>query len=245
MEILTENEKQILSALYQHGNLTVSKLSKVTLINRTSLYPMLSKLQEKGLVSTIQTEGTTVLQPIDKGDFTQWVKRQEKNYQAATGELMQWVHDQKDSNSTLMTSTKFYEGHEAIKSLYADSWRKNPDKEILALTDYEKAYETMGEFFRQEYFEDRVKRGVHVKSLLPPSDSGRHDIDKANDLLRDMRFIDLFKGLGIELNIYGDSVSVVAFDDKKPTGILLKNDIIAKAFKQIFSFLWKQANAPK
>ncbi len=135
---------------------------------------------------------------------------------------------------------KYFEGHAGVQALYGDTWRDNAGKEILAITDYEQAYAVMGDqFFREEYFKQRVGHGVRVKSLLPDSPIGRADAKHAAELLRDMRFINLFKKLGIEINIYDDKVALVAFDAKKPSGVMIKNQIIARAFRNIFEYLWK------
>ena len=59
-------------------------------------------------------------------------------------------------------------------------------------------------------------------------------------MLREMKFINLFRDLNIEINIYGDKVSIVAFDEKKPTGVLIKNKKISLAMKEIFEYLWRK-----
>ncbi|MEK7185138.1 MAG: hypothetical protein AAB726_00780, partial [Patescibacteria group bacterium] len=73
------------------------------------------------------------------------------------------------------------------------------------------------------------------------SKSGLRDISRSEKLLRDMRFLDVFKNLGIEINVYGDKLSIVTFDDKEPSGIMIKNEIIAKAFKSLFTYIWDTA----
>jgi len=56
-----------------------------------------------------------------------------------------------------------------------------------------------------------------------------------------MGFSDVFKNLGIEINIFDDKLAIVAFDKKNPMGMILKNKIISDAFRKIFSFLWISA----
>ena len=58
-------------------------------------------------------------------------------------------------------------------------------------------------------------------------------------MIREMKFVKLFENLGIEINIYASKVSIVTFNEKNPSGVLIKNDLIAKAFKNIFEYLWK------
>jgi hypothetical protein len=96
----------------------------------------------------------------------------------------------------------------------------------------------MGDFFNNEYFSDRVARGVRVKNLVPESAVGRSELKHRKALLREVKFIDIFEDLGIEVNIYDDKVSIVAYDKKLPSGVLVKNAKIAEAMRKIFEYLW-------
>lgn len=238
--IINEKEKRVLSCLFKIKKGFVSNIAKETLINRTTLYPILDRLLAKGLVSKITIEGKVAYQPISLDEFKQWLHTVEMNTKKQTQNLSQWAEMQKKTlTNSLLSDIKYFEGIEGVKTLYADTWRNNADKMIYAITDYKKAYETMHDFFREEYFQTRVQHGVHVKNLIPESKEGRRDLKEAKKLLRQMKFIKIFEDLGIEVNIYDSKVMIVAFDQRNPSGILIKNETIAKAFKNIFEYLWK------
>jgi sugar-specific transcriptional regulator TrmB len=238
--ILSENEKRVLASLYKLEDCSVGKIAKETLINRTTLYPILENLVERGLVSKVKVEGKTIFQPISSEDFHSWAKRREKEFQQNNSELEDLIMAQNNKRKvSLVSEIKYFEGFDGVKNLYADTWRENSGKLIHAITDYEKAYETMGEFFRNDYFPARVKHGVRVLNLLPKSKAGENDLKDEKKYLRDMRFINLLKDLNIEINIYDSKLAIVAFDKKNPSGILIKNQKIAEAMKNIFEYLWK------
>lgn len=203
------------------------------------MYPIIEKLEQKGLVSSLSEEGIKYYQAISKEELIEWTKRKQQEYEEKASSFQGWIEEQ-DASPSLATEVKHFVGYDGVKSLYDESWRNNSDKEILAITDYKKAYEVMGDFFRNDYFRRRLRRDVQVKSILPESEIGKQDIPKAKELLRDMRFLKLFEDLGIELNIYDDKIAIVAFDKKRPTGVIIKNQIMANAFKEIFGFLWNK-----
>lgn len=244
--LIDEREQSILAALYEGGQVSVSALAKATLVNRTTLYPILQKLLEKGLVTSVQTEGRVFYQAITVSELESWAERKQQETEQAAIELTQWAKQMKNgTNTSLVADIKYFDGLEGVMNLYNDTWRENKEKTIYAITDYEKAYEVVGNvFLRDDYFEKRVAHGVQVKSLLPDSKVGRKDVKSAKELLRDMRFIDLFEDLGIEINIYDDKIALFSFDEKKPSGILIKNATIAGAFKHIFEYLWKSSKKP-
>jgi sugar-specific transcriptional regulator TrmB len=241
MELITPKERRVLGALYKLGSSPISKVAKETLINRTALYHTVEELLKKGLVTKINKEGGTYFQAISSVEFKTWSKRQVDSISDQTNELEGWLHNQKNELPTLHSDIKYFEGLDGVKNLYADSWRDNKEKMIYAITDYDKAYKSLNTFLEKEYFPDRISGDVHVKSLLPKSASGKRDLLRAKELLRDMKFVNIFKDLGIEINIYGPKISIVVFDEKKPSGIIIKNQIIAKAFKDIFEYLWTSA----
>jgi len=241
MKLINSKERKVLGALYKLGDSPISKIAKETLINRTALYHVVEGLLEKGLVTKLNKEKSAHFQPISQCDFRLWAKRQIESVANQTDELEDWLVTQGEESPSLHTNIKYFEGIEGVKNLYADSWRNNKEKLIYAITDYDRAYKTFNDFLEKEYFPDRVAHDVHVKSLLPPSTSGKKDVSRKKQLLREMRLLNIFKDLGIEINVYDSKVAIVAFDKKNPSGIIIKNEIIAKAFKDIMRHLWNTA----
>ena len=237
---LNEREKRVLEALYHLENAAISQIAKETLINRTTLYPILEKLIAKGLVSKLLIEGRTLFQPISLEDLKDWMKRKEQEFKKHSEDILGWAKTVKSAKgNSLLSDIKYFEGFEGVKNLYADSWRDNEQKIIYAITDYKSAYATMNDFFQDDYFQARINHGVRVKNILPESAEGRKDLKREKELLREMKFVKIFQDLGIEINIYGSKLSIVAFDKQNPSGVLIKNEKIASAFKNIFEYLWK------
>ena len=241
MRLLTEKEQKVLGGLYKLGSSPISKIAKETLLNRTALYHTIELLIDKGLVTRIQKEHGQYIQPISIEEYKMWAQNQVEEMRQQTETLEKWIAQQTESQS-LYSDIRYFEGKEGLKHLYADTWRDNKDKIIYAITDYENAYAVLNEFLEKEYFPDRIRFGVQVKNLLPSSAAGKRDLARAKKLLRDVRFLDIFKNLGIEINIYGNKVAIMAFDKKHPTGILIKNALIAQALKDIFDHLWNSSS---
>lgn len=240
---LNDKEKIILQALYKQGDTpaSISNISKETLINRTTLYPMLEKLADKGLISKFNFEGKTIFQAISIEDLKELMTRKEKEFKKNSEDILNWAKAIKSTkNNSLLSNIKYFEGFDGVKNLYSDSWRENKGKMIYAITDYKGAYECMKDFFKEDYFKTRVKHGVRVKNLLPESEEGKKDLNEAKELLREMKFIKIFQDLNIEVNIYDSKLSIIAFDKKNPSGVLIKNEKIAEAFKNIFEYIWKK-----
>jgi sugar-specific transcriptional regulator TrmB len=240
-QFISEKELAVFMGLQKLGKSLVSEIAKETLFNRTALYHTLALLIDKGLVNEMKSNKVSYYEALSFDQYKIWGKRKIDELKADLSHIENVITDTSAENSTLRSSFKYYEGIEAIKNLYAETWRDNPKKEILAITDYDKAYKTLNNFLENEYFPDRVSRGIKVSSLLSKDKSGAKDVKRSKELLREMRFSDVLKNLGIEINIFSDSVAIFAFDEKKPTGVLIKNKLISEAFEKMFKFIWKNS----
>lgn len=234
--IMTNKEKVVFEVLASMGAVSASQIAKASSLNRTALYHTLRLLINKGLVFQVKKNDTTLFQAVNLEDFSLWTKKRIKEFEEVANKITSSYS--RVNHPVLHSGIRYFEGGEAVKKLYNETWRENTDKKIMAITDYKKAYETMGQFFNEEYFPLRVKSGVKVQSLLSLGAYAKNDMSRASELLRDMRFSDVLKDLGIEINIFDDKVAIVAFDKKSPMGMIIKNTIISKAFKKIFTYLW-------
>jgi hypothetical protein len=138
-----------------------------------------------------------------------------------------------------VSKIKYFEGFDGVKAMYADTWRNNKEKMIYAITDVKAAVTTMGKFFYKEYMPARMAHGVKVKDIMTQNKEGQHEVKVTNRYLREAKLAKgLFEDLGIEINIYDNKMAIAAYDKKKPCGVIVENEKIASAMKNIFKYLW-------
>jgi sugar-specific transcriptional regulator TrmB len=241
-ELLTKKEQRILACLYQVKHCTVGRLAKETIINRTSLYPILERLIEKGLVSAFVQDGVTIYEPIEPELFKEWLKKKKREVIDQTTQLEDWLDQAATSKQTpsLVSKIKYFEGFDGVKAMYADTWRNNKNKMIYAITDVRAAVSTMGKFFYNEYMPTRMAHKVRVKDIMTENKEGRHEVEVTSKYLREAKLAKgLFENLGVEINIYDNKLAIAAYDKEKPCGVIIENEKIANAMKNIFEYLWK------
>lgn len=241
-ELLTKKEQRVLTILYQVQHCPVSRLAKETVLNRTSLYPILERLIEKGLVSSFIQDGITIYEPIERELFKEWLSKKKGEVVEQTSELENWLDQTVNSKQapSLISKIKYFEGFDAVKGMYADTWRNNKDKIIYAITDVRAAVNSMGKFFYNEYMPARVVHGVRVKDIMTENKEGRLEAQAGKKYLRQAKLAKgLFEDLGVEINIYENKLAIAAYDKKKPCGVIIENEKIASAMKNIFEYLWE------
>ena len=240
--LLNEKEKRVLGTLYQIGYCPVSRLSKETMINRTSLYPIIEGLIKRGLISSSVQNGIAFFEPIEPKLFQEWLLNKEKETSNQIAQLKTWLNETKSSKQTisLVSKIKYFEGFDGVKAMYADTWRDNKSKIIRAVTDPKAAVNTMGEFFYKKYMPDRISHGVKVKDIMTDSKEGIKETKLSSQYLREAKLAKgLFENLGVEINIYENKFAITAYDMEKPCAIIIENEKIASAMKNIFEYMWK------
>ncbi len=245
-ELLTPKEKRVLSCLYRIKPCTVSQLAKETVLNRTSLYPILEKLTEKGLVSTFTQDGITIYEPIDPELFKDWLKKKKETLNTQAKDLESWLDKEATTNKapSLVSKLKYFEGFDGVQSMYADTWRNNKEKQIYAITDVKAAVSTMGDFFYNDYMPARMAHSVQVKDIMTENEEGQHEVKVTEKYQRQAKLAKgLFEDLGVEINIYDNKLAIAAYDKEKPCGVIIENEKIASAMKNIFEYLWEKIDS--
>lgn len=241
LELLNEKERRVLESLFKLGQTTVQFIAKDTLINRTALYHTLSSLIKKGVITKIEKDKISYFEAISVEQYEAWAKSKiEYLKEGVSSDILNFSSIKSDKKMSLYADVKYYEGKEAIKSLYSDTLYNNKEKMLYAITDYDKGYGTLeGKWLEEEYLPERVKRGIRVRNIVPNTELARKYTDTAEKLLRDISFVNFFNDLGVEISLYDNKMAIVAFDEKHPLGVIIKNDIIAKAFKEILRYIWE------
>ncbi len=239
MDLLNDKERRILESLFKLGQSTVNQISKDTLLNRTALYHPIDSLSHKGLVTCVEKNKVSYYEAIPLDQFEAWTdKKIDELKHTAQLDIHKFSSVKKDEIASLYADVKYFEGVEGIKNMLADTLYSNKEKLIYAITDYEKGYATMGEWFETEYFPERVRRGIRVRSIVPDSKANRSYVPTAEGLLREMCFVNVFKNLNIEISTYDGKIGIIMFDEKYPLGIIIKNRMITGAVREIFNYIW-------
>lgn len=130
---LTTKEISLFLALLELKSANISVLSRHTKFPRTSLYPLLQKLQTKGFVYQGKVKNHTEWKCITPKELYQKYKANLKNLESALPDLETVYHKQPDTPK--ISPLTYYENLEGIKKVYED---------ILSLPKEERIYSIEG-----------------------------------------------------------------------------------------------------
>jgi sugar-specific transcriptional regulator TrmB len=217
---LTDNEEKVYLALLDLGPSLAGQISRKSGLHRRTVYDTTEMLIKKGLIGYILKNNRRLFQASNPERIIQILKEKENSLIPAISELKE-----KYSKTKEKEETNFYKGKEGLKTVFEDQLNA---KEILILGASKKAYEYF-EFYFHWYDQTRKKKKILARIIA----SERISAPEA-----DIRYLELASPLAI--NIYGDKVAIILWEDN-PLAIVIKNNSVAKGYKEYFEVLWKIA----
>ncbi len=241
---LNEIEINVFFATLEAGNAPASGIARIAGYNRITVYEALKRLVKKGLVSKrIKPETKTAFFEAEDIDviadklaekersfhyYRQIIETLRKDFQ---------VHYRIHGNKPIVL---FYEGIEGIKIVLSDTLKSYP-REILSFASQAALAAGFDMEFLQTYWEKRVSLGIPSRGILPqtPEAVEKFTAQKNQKELRQVKFLppEMFNFQN-EIDIYGDTVTLISVEEGNQHGIIIRSTSIAQGLRTIFETLW-------
>jgi len=228
---LNEKEATIYLELLREKICNASKLSKITKIQRTTVYLELDNLIKKGLVSYV-------------------IKNSKRYYQAASPEkLIENLDTKKQKINSILPDLKnlhhsiepfkieIFEGKEGIKTFYQDVLNSN-NKELLAFGVTGNAFEIL-KFEFPHFVKKYEKAGLKVRYLANKSSEkllAELPKDKAK-----IKYLPEQYSSDVTTIIYANKIAIQSLVKDNIFVILIEDEKLFKGYKNYFEFMWKSA----
>ncbi|MEM7817723.1 MAG: helix-turn-helix domain-containing protein [Candidatus Aenigmatarchaeota archaeon] len=226
---LTRAEARIYLFLLQHGASPQAAITKGAQLHRRTVYDVLARLAEKGVVSTI-------------------TKNNRQFYEAARPErLMEMLREKEDALGNAMPKLaamagaqaskeeiKVFSGKAGLKTLFEDQIAEG--KQVLIIGASPRAHKMLDYFFRA-FDRKRTEKGIKVKLIFDVSAKGKF----RRIPLSEIRYIPEELGGVATTNIYGDKVAIVLWNELTPYGILIQSKPAADSYRKLFEIVWEKA----
>jgi sugar-specific transcriptional regulator TrmB len=233
---LSDKEASVYVALLAVDNDSVLDLAKRTGINRTTIYPVLDSLLQKGLVSEIKVDKKIRFAAESPERLITFVERQKVVFEEKAGRVRDFVPRLKtvQRESGEKPLVKIYEGKEGAMSAVEEIYSANPeDGTSFSIYSKDLLDEMFSESERKKYFKIRkdVKK-LRSKSVYTFT-SGELGPNSMSERVR----LDHTKyPLLCDINIIGDETRISNLKSK-PTTIFIKNKDLAVTLKSIINYI--------
>jgi len=238
----SEKEVSIYMYLTSHGAQGASVIAKKMDIKRASIYPILKSMVDKGLVVDYEKNNITYFKGIEPEDIAllcekkeRELKKLKKNSEKIQQDLEKLKDWRKQEHFDLAGKISYYEWIEAVWNLIEETLDE-PSKEQLCfgLNEYHTKIHSDDWW---EYTQDRVDKGIHVRSIQPDIPAAIEYASRDSKELRETKLIpnSIFPA-HCEINVMGDMIALFTTKWEKPSGMKMYNKHMAETLR-IFSIL--------
>ena len=230
---LTNGETRVYGSILELGSAPVSKIHERTGLERRSVYDILNKLIEKGLISYITEKKKKFYQISHPNKILTFIEEKEDELKNIKGDIKKEIPQILElyDSQKQQIKAEVYRGKEGIKSIFED------------MLNYKKNYFIGGGFYIMDllpyywpqYNKRRIKKEVHWYSLSLYETKRREIPEK--------RFFDL-KYLPEELSInpsvvfiFGNKIANVLWG-KEWFAFIVESKEIADSYRRYHEYLW-------
>ncbi|OGD62759.1 hypothetical protein A2160_04815 [Candidatus Beckwithbacteria bacterium RBG_13_42_9] len=244
---IDDKGSQIYLLLLQKGVLTPLELSRLSGLNRTSIYRYLEELKNLGLVEEVLDQSTTKARACEPEKLKLLLTQKE----AALDKIKQALPDLIDQlsgiedNTGSATKVVYFRGQSGLKQIL---WNTLKAKTGVVGYGYLTWNEGVGQEFAEKLRHEYVKRGIFSREISNDADSQKSYTKEKVYLEKYYQARQLPKAI-LEINhdtyIYNDVFAFYHIYQEELFGVEIHNSEIAKTQKQIFEILWKIAKKGK
>jgi len=228
---LTEAESRVYLCLLQEGTLKAGRISKVLGLHRRSVYDAIDRLRQKGLISYIKTNNINSYEAADPNQLLTLLKEKEKNLQSILPDLAGLKNIVSEKKETL-----FFRGKASLKTIFNDQLETLEDGGEICIIGADADTGEVLKYYFPKFNLQRKKQKITVRMII--DESAKKDSSLKNLPLTKIKFAPFKEGKKVATYIYGSHVSIVKWD-AEPIAILIKEEEIAKRYKEYFEMMWK------
>jgi len=235
-------ESKVYLGLLKLKEAKTGELCEETKVASSNIYPILSSLIVKGLVSYRVQNNVKVFMPATPEVLSELFKEKEKKIEDERNEFLKLVQELKESKpkEEPFSKYKYYEGITGVKSLWLEitNYLEKLDKKSIVkiYTGKTEAYMPLMPFY-EEFHKVRSKLGIRYKVIYPLEETKL--AEKRRKQLSEVKFLKLENEA--EFCIIGNKLILQYITRKVPRAFLIDDEVFAKSYEQVFDQLWKLA----
>jgi len=230
---LTNREAEAYLALLQSQEALASEISEKTRESRSHIYDTLKSLIEKGLASYVIKNNKKYFRPAPPEKLISYLKEKENLIQKILPNLQE-LYKPKIKKPIV----EVFDGKEGIKTVLNDILKVN--KEWLCLGSTGKSKEIIP-YFLEHLHKQRIKQKISLRAIYNDDKLGRLRSKEVSKMPYSK--VKFMKKLSPSTTyIYGDRVVIILWEKEKLLAIMIKDESIAKSYKEFFEVIWKNIN---
>lgn len=231
---LLNSEIEIYLYLLKEGVSSPPKIAKGTGIARTNCYNILQKLDEKGLITEQKIGQRKAYITSDPQSLLRNLDEKRKILHNIIPDLR--AMQKLETNKPVIS---FYEGWDQVKEIFYKTYETDNGL-VKGIASTKELFSLDGKFF-ENYRKELHKRNLMFQDIVTYASSEK-SVTEAKEIMKAMYETKIipkeYKDVPFDILIWNDYIALIVTSEPI-FGTLIKNNIMASAFKMIFDILWK------
>jgi len=236
-------EAELFQQLFASGQMTANELAKQAGISRTSVYDLLKKLLEAGLISETLKGGTKVFVACPPEKIQLLLEEKQKDIMAASSELEILKQTYNNKKNFLTPKLQIYSGQKELRQMMKDMLLYR-DLTVRAYWPIKKMLELLGSDFVREFHQKRLEQNISLKTIWPnnqiPDLKECPFLLASQNLKREIRIAPASVDFSLGYSIYNNTVRFVS-SSQESFGFLVESSELTEMMKSQFEIIWLQA----
>jgi sugar-specific transcriptional regulator TrmB len=229
---LSNVEIQAYITLLKIGASNASTISKEMKIKRTTAYPILERLMERGLISSYEQGLKKIFVPLRPNKLAFNYEKKIESLNRIVPLLEKLSH----SESNKMLGVKLIQSKKELEALYTDILNEYKNKEYYIIGS-SSAWLNIDRDFFVDYRTRRAKNNTKVKLILTTEsqfEEGQDDVS----LKREFKYLPEKYTFKSTIDIYDDKILIVG-PEMKALCVVIAVPPMVDIFRSIFEILWE------
>ena len=235
----TEKEIATYIVLLEIGAGSVQQISRMTEINRVSVYAAIDELKQKGLVAESR-KGKKKLFVAESPDLIvvlveekkRKLEKEEDNLQNMILPMLKAINVRQENKPQI----KFFEGRDGITRVFDEYILKN-SRDVINCGSYETASRVVSFEEEVEYFQRIAERKTFYRMILEDTLLNRK-FAKAGKGMTHTKFLPAETKVFSDIVVSGPIVALISYEKENAT--VIEDESIAQAMRMQLDFMWER-----
>lgn len=237
---ITGNETKVYLASLELGPTTITKIAHKAEVERATVYAILDRLKDKGLVSInvkesdrhIQVEAPDKLLILSKRK-KRAIEEHEHKFKEILPDLLASVNQRGKQ-----PKVRFYEGKEQFMQVFDQSLEEAKEK-MYFFGDAQLFVDFISWDYEKQWIKKRCQKNIFIDLLVHKSKISQYFLSKDKEQKRETRFLAADTQFEASFLLWSNKIAL--WNPVVPLAILIEDEIIVKMFKEMFLGLWEKA----
>ena len=229
-----KKKAKIYLALLQLGEGSVIDIADKAGLKRTSVYNILPEMVREGVVAT-------GVKHQKKLFYIENPKNLKQDFQDKISYIDKILPELSAIHNVIPYKPKisYYEGVGGMKELYQDTLDSlHPGDTIMSYTGFKDYYDFMPREFMDWYVQERVKRKIRIKMIVPDFPTTREILPQAQSTLREIKVVPGSQWqFSADTEIYANKVALISHSENF-IGVILESKEINQMQRMAFEIMW-------